>query len=218
MAMKLHLTDLERANRVSDILEIKNLIGRRQFYQNYGMVEEEFRDLWSQEADAVYTQNDICIQGLENIQKAFAKKRARVGQGHNEMRPLTTPLVRLAADARTAQGLWYFLGHSSDEGEKGKWVNGRICADFIKEDGAWKIWHLLVGTDLTITAGEKRSDKFSEPHMVCDGELTMADVENVWKVKVGTFFDPAYNWSPYPPLPKDYRIWEEMVKIVPDCV
>ena len=54
--------------------------------------------------------------------------------------------------------------------------------------------------------------------MACDAELTMADVENVWKVKVGNFFDPSFNWAAWPELPKPYRIWEEMVKNVPDCI
>lgn len=218
MYMKLKLTDAERAERVSDVLEIKNLMARRQFYQNYGMVEEEFEELWTKQSEAVYTQNDLLIQGVENIKKAFLKKKARVGEGYSEMRPLTTPLVRLAMDARTAQGFWYSLGHKSPVGEKGKWVNGRICVDFVKEDGEWKIWRLLSGCDLTLVAGTNRTDKYSEPHMLCDGELEMADVENVWRVKVGNFFDPTYNWSPWPELPKPYKTWEEMVKNVPDCI
>jgi len=218
MSVKLNLTELERAERVSAVLEIKNLIGRRQFYQAYGLVDEEFDTLWTKKSPAVYTQNDICIQGVENIRKAFLKKQARVGEAHNEMRTLTTPLVYLATDARTAQGFWYSLGHLQEAGKPGEWVDGRICADFILEDGVWKIWHLLSGCDLTLEAGTKRTDKYSEPHMVCDSELTMADVEKVWKVKVGNFFDPSYNFAAWPELPKPYRIWEEMVKNVPDCV
>ena len=58
---------------------------------------------------------------------------------------LCTPIIQVAADGKTAKGLWFSPGHETTPDEKGKliahWCYGKFGADFIKEDGKWKIWH-----------------------------------------------------------------------------
>ena len=72
--------------------------------------------------------------------------------------PLTTPNIQVAADGQTAKGIWispgletYYYGHEHTcpdghvEGNapmRAYWCWGRYACDFIKEDGAWKIWHM----------------------------------------------------------------------------
>jgi hypothetical protein len=75
----------------------------------------------------------------------------------------TTPVIEVAADARTAKGMWIMMGLESgvmtdEEAAKaperlftpgrvqGKrvwahWVWARYGLDFLNEDGVWKIWH-----------------------------------------------------------------------------
>jgi hypothetical protein len=58
---------------------------------------------------------------------------------------LTTPVIQVAADGRTAKGLWFSPGHETTADANGNldpnWCWGKFGADFIKEDGQWKIWH-----------------------------------------------------------------------------
>jgi hypothetical protein len=63
---------------------------------------------------------------------------------------LTTPIIQVAADGKTAKGIWFSPGHETYAGETNPepggelvahWCWGKWGADFIKEDGQWKIWH-----------------------------------------------------------------------------
>ncbi|TMR24941.1 nuclear transport factor 2 family protein [Nonomuraea turkmeniaca] len=62
---------------------------------------------------------------------------------------LTTPVIEVAKDGMTAKAAWISPGAEAhhfgwEEGNplKAFWYWGRYNVDFIKEDGAWKIWHL----------------------------------------------------------------------------
>jgi hypothetical protein len=90
--------------------------------------------------------------GIDNIRKLYEEI---FGSGptkgvmfeHN----LTSPQIVVADDNQTDRGVWHSPGHETDPrmaedfGASGKpfatWVWGRIAADFIKENGEWKIWH-----------------------------------------------------------------------------
>jgi hypothetical protein len=64
--------------------------------------------------------------------------------GNFSMRTLTTPIIEIAGDGKTAIG-WT----SSAQGDKGgaQWSFERYGIDFVKEDGDWKIWHFHVYND-----------------------------------------------------------------------
>jgi len=58
-----------------------------------------------------------------------------------------TPVIEVADDGKTAKGLWYSIGQGvRPQGTTGKsteWMWEKYAVDFIKEDGKWKIWHLI---------------------------------------------------------------------------
>jgi len=62
-----------------------------------------------------------------------------------------TPVIEIAGDGKTAKGLWYSIGLSvrGQVDSSGKtsvntgWMWEKYGVDFIKEDGKWKIWHLI---------------------------------------------------------------------------
>jgi SnoaL-like domain len=70
------------------------------------------------------------------------------------MHTSTTPVIEIAGDGKTAQGAWYSPGM----GIMPKLVDGKVQlqammfwekygADFVKENGVWKIWHLQMAYD-----------------------------------------------------------------------
>ncbi len=200
------LTPQARTERVRDALEIRNLMGRRAFYQASGQVEAELA-LWAE--DCVYVQNNLCLRGRETLAAALRNKAARTGQGYMEWHPLTTPLIEIAKDGGSARGFWYSLGQQGAAGGKGNWVNGRLRADFIKTEAGWRIWRLISGTDLSLEAG---TDREAEPSLPCTDvllELTEADVAGL-EAERGVFYDPSFNWSPEPALPVAYDTLEEL--------
>jgi hypothetical protein len=71
-----------------------------------------------------------------------------------------SPVVEVAADGKTALGVWDSFGPSINGPDDSGWDWNKYGVDFIKEDGVWKIWHLQVfpvfstpyGTSVTDTA------------------------------------------------------------------
>lgn len=70
------------------------------------------------------------------------------------MHTSTTPVIEIAGDGQSAQGAWYSPGM----GILPQFVDGKLRlqammfwekygADFVKEDGVWKIWHLQMAYD-----------------------------------------------------------------------
>jgi len=64
---------------------------------------------------------------------------------------LTTPIIEVAGDGRTAKGTWWSPGHEAhtffwEEGSPriAFWYYCRYEVDFIKTDQGWKFWHLNV--------------------------------------------------------------------------
>lgn len=60
---------------------------------------------------------------------------------------LATPAIEVAADGKTAKGVWYSPGWESDTLDGSKDIVpiisfGAYSADFIKTEKGWKIWHL----------------------------------------------------------------------------
>lgn len=90
-----------------------------------------------------------------NVDPNFTGKPEHFGAGAEwVMHTSTTPVIEIAGDGKTAQGAWYSPGI----GVLPQYEDGKIHlqsmffwekygADFIKEDGAWKIWHLQMAYD-----------------------------------------------------------------------
>lgn len=59
---------------------------------------------------------------------------------------LTTPMIEVADDLRTAKCVWWCPGAGARKDEEGAhaiWVWGQVAADFIfTEKREWKVWHL----------------------------------------------------------------------------
>ena len=59
-----------------------------------------------------------------------------------------TPIIEVAKDLKTARALWLSPGLLNRRDDSGKLYARRgwakYAADFIKEDGEWKFWHLHV--------------------------------------------------------------------------
>ena len=167
--------------RWEDQRAIKNLMGK---YANCIMLNREqdvFPLFWSCADDVCLSFNDggyvgseavkgyydACYQRnklvAELMQKRFPKQlghlseEERYGIGPFKVRPLYTPVIEVAADGKTAKGLWYCLGAYNDVeacGPLAHWTWGYFAVDFIREDDGWKIWHLSYTNDVDCICGQ----------------------------------------------------------------
>ncbi len=82
-----------------------------------------------------------------------------------------TPVIEVAGDGKTAKGLWYSIGQSvrGTVDASGKtsvstgWMWEKYGVDFIKEDGKWKIWHLINLMDQGPTESQGRDNIAQAP-------------------------------------------------------
>jgi hypothetical protein len=86
------------------------------------------------------------------LQKIFPEKLGNLsdeelyGVGPFKAEPLTSFYMQEAEDLQTAKAIWMVEGSITDITEKGpvtNWSWGYYAADFIKEDGQMKLWHVL---------------------------------------------------------------------------
>ena len=172
----------ELTSRWEDIREIENLIGKRTFYTMLGNTDKIWQDFWCRKApdpsmgfnygyyqgyDAIagwfQAQKNYITQQTELVQAAYPEKLGGrslaeiLNVGNLNCENVSTPLIELAGDGQTAKGIWYVMGTDlkvGPSGQESSYSWGRLGVDFIKEDGAWKIWHTVFAQDLWTPTGE----------------------------------------------------------------
>jgi hypothetical protein len=140
----------QKLDRTADINEIKNLMARYQYYQWARMFDEQVT-LYAQKTKDVKAELEGMgvFEGIAGIKKIadMDPSIAAGGAGFMTVNTLTTPMVVVAGDGKTAKGIWISPGVNTSV-SNGKasagWRWARFGVDFIKEDGAWKIWHMHV--------------------------------------------------------------------------
>lgn len=144
-------TTLERIEKLESYDQINNLMGRFIFLLNAAHFEDipslfalKQKDVRSEMAWGVY-------DGAESIQRLYTQDIARPervngGKGQFNVYTLTTPVIEVDAHAQTAKGVWVLpsvnTGFYGPNGISANWGYTKYGADFIKENGEWKIWHL----------------------------------------------------------------------------
>ena len=167
MANSRQYTDEELIQRVWDVEEIKKLIHKRVIYIANEMRKEELNDLWVQDPEhqktASFGRNTGYYTGMDAIHDYYVvhhqKERekqlkelhaanpaiADIPQnlhiGCLSSHPVSTGLVELAGDGKTAKGLWYAIAQETeaqpDGTGKALWMPEKIAVDFVKEEDGW---------------------------------------------------------------------------------
>lgn len=126
--------------------------------------------------------------------------------GVMNLHTLTSPLIEVAEDGKTAKGVWVSPGiksHETDFNHQAYWSWSRYGVDFIKEDNKWKIWHLLM-CGMFRTPFEK-SWVEAEP-------VTMSFPQELKADRPSTYH---WMWRPrlalqnVPEIPEPYEKWRE---------
>ncbi len=171
---------MHMADVVEDTTAIANIMGRFTFLNCYKQMDRHFAE-WSKN-EPTLTVNNGKFVGYEavksflvdynNAQTRWANEVMRKlhpeelggksdeeiwAVGSNTVLNFTTPIIEVAFDGKTAKGLWYIYGATTEvysSGPKAAWNFGKCAVDFIKEDGVWKIWHMIIFTDIECPLGQ----------------------------------------------------------------
>ena len=141
--------------------------------------------------------------------------------GNMYAHPLTTGLVELAEDGKTAKGLWYSIGNEAMAQADGtahvQWMLGKVAADFVREEDGWKIWHIVISTDVDCQAGHDYGEYPVYEDWSADSTNQVRREFGRPTVEVLTH-DVTFNWwDNYPPMPpKDYKTFTDDISYGPE--
>lgn len=141
----------QKLEKLESYNQINNLMGRFIFLLNAARFDDlptlfalKRNDVRSEMAWGVY-------EGENSIRRLYTQEIARpeqvnAGKGQMNVYTLTTPVIEVDRHAQTAKGVWVLpsvnTGFYGSDQITANWGYTKYGADFIKEDGEWKIWHL----------------------------------------------------------------------------
>ena len=171
----------QQLTRWEDQREIKNLMGKYALTMLLEERDQAFDRFWSGNADVCLGFNDGWYAGPEAIRGYYTAQAARTraesnlladlfpeklgglsekekyGVGHMDNRPVSAPVIAVAGDGQTAKGMWTSFGSYTafdpKYGPQSHWNWSVYAVDFTREDGAWRIWHMQVLTELDALCG-----------------------------------------------------------------
>lgn len=161
----LQCTPQEMLGRIMDVEDCKKLVSRQMLNYNGGQTEKSLRTLWVQEpehkATASYGSPWGFYTGMDSIYRYYVEsfqKELGKHEGVSLFRAVNTPVVFLAGDGKTAQGMFLMSGEETWEKQDGTvealHIYGRVAVDFIREKEGWRIWHWVDIYQMTNPVGE----------------------------------------------------------------
>lgn len=232
------LSTLQLTERFEDRREIKNVMGKYVIScllcKENTIVEELFcsrddislsfnqghyvgREAVKGYFDAVC---DATAKKSKCLQKIFPEKLGKLsdeelyGVGPFKAEPLTNFYMQEAEDMQTAKAVWMVQGSITDVTPKGPltyWSWGYYAADFVKENGQMKLWHVLRVEDVHSLSGcdwgmpvddYPELPEFAELKEIVIPEPTIK--EQVWET-----FSAARGPAKTPRLPEPYKTFAE---------
>jgi len=201
----------DRIARQEDIEEVRNLMGKYEVWH----VPNKVTDTWqlfamkTPDVSAEIADWGVYV-GPEKIKRFYNEVHRVPYKGTMHEHYLTTYVIQVAKDGKTAKGVFFSPGHESWKNKKDErfatWVWGKYGVDFIKEEGVWKIWHLHWYTSM-------RSDFYKSWQEPC----FIPGLEFEQEAKVPADLPTTYH-KPYglntemdvvPPYPEPYETWDE---------
>ena len=221
--VKHEYSDDELIRRVTDIEEVKKLANKRVYYMINEWREKELDELWVSESEhtktASFGKNTGYYVGLDSIRKWYTAGQGGVGTLYQH--PISTGLVELAGDGKTAKGLWYSIGNEAmaqaDGTARVQWMLGKVAADFIREEDGWKIWHLVISTDVDCQAGHDYGEYPVYEDWSADSTNPVRREFGRPTVEMLTH-DVTFNWwDNYPPMPpRNYKTFTDDISYGPE--
>lgn len=237
------------AERAFEMLQVQNVYSKHAYYHAYPHLYcQELEDIWVDEngpnaETATWTnpqgiqvgmaliKENYCTnnmeslkQNLEKISKIYPEIEnipENIGAGSAyTIHTQTTPIIEVAGDGKTAKGLWYSPGISTNAVFKngkvetgGNWFFEKYAVDFIKEDGEWKIWHIGMYYDPTPPTWGAMGEMMAEPQPGEDAEEPAPSAGGLKMTKPNP--NPYESWTPKsvlklePRFPEPYYTFSE---------
>ena len=162
---------LRRIERLEAAQACRNLMGKYSYYHT-AFRNKEYVELWANRDDCYYRFPFGEYRGIEAIRHCYLVEHGdRTDPGMDQrlkgmlmMHEMDTEVLEVAEDGQTAKGCWISPGHETvpakdlKDGEEphgdANWCWGKYEVEFIKDNGQWKIWHMIMFTDIACPLGQ----------------------------------------------------------------
>ena len=191
----LHRDELDRywAKSVDDIVYAHGreaFFGRESTYQYY-----------------IETPKKMCENGRINALKNYGiVSEAPDGPGYRVHNVISSPVVEIAGDGQTAQGIWMahtFMSQITESGAAAPSFGlAKYGDEFYHEDGTWKMWHRRDYVDAMLPCNLRKEDPL-ENHipLFSDGVKTIAQEGDM-------IYHPYSCTRREPAIPQPYETWD----------
>jgi len=223
----------ELLERWEAVHEIENLMGRRAAMLLTIQDDTLFETMWTRNEPCLgfndgYYKGYEAVAGYFKARREYQLLRAKaaiqlnpelagktpeelLGVGALHGSNLTTPVIELAGDGKTAKGLWYVLDGEVDYGPAGYGTAhclGRIGVDFIRAEGGWKIWHLVYAEDIRTPMGTSWTEETPEDTALPELAAFRFPEPNVPETVYERWHDRR-QLKAFPPVPEPYETFGE---------
>lgn len=195
-----------------DTEEIRHLMGKYEVWHVPTKVTETWKLFTMKQPDvSAEIDNWGVYVGPESVKKLYEIGHVVPITGTMHEHYLTTYIIQVARDRKTAKGIFFSPGHETWMREGGKiasWVWGKYGCDFIKEEGEWKIWHLHWYTAFRCDFYKSWQEDFKLPFMEA---VNAVDAGELPPDKPTTFHNPYsldFVQKVVPDYPEPYDTWD----------
>lgn len=142
----------QKISELWDSQEIRKLMARYVYY-GYGRDWEKVPEMFANRDDIwIDCEGFGIFEGRKGIETFFVHwHHSMEGDAYGivSIHTLTTEIIEVAADGKTARGLWFSPGTETrrlagTRELEAFWIWGMYAVDFIKEGGEWKFWHFRI--------------------------------------------------------------------------
>lgn len=179
------MTLSERIHNANAAVECEKVMSKHVYYHAAGIHREEIEEFWTKSDECTWAHNfgqmgdkanyianyaDGQEANTRDIFEQVSKVYPEILDEHwvpdyraiceEAMHFTVSPVVEVAADGKTAKGLWYtpgciFSTLNPQQSREGTWIWERYGADFVFEDGQWVYKNLKVCCDMAGGMDEK---------------------------------------------------------------
>jgi hypothetical protein len=145
-------TQQQMIQELYDTEQVRKLMAKYVYY-SYAREWEHVPPLFAKRSDIwIDCEGMGTFDGDSGIREFFVKWHKSLegdGIGTQTLHTLSTEIIEVAGDGKTARGLWISPGTETKRSAETKeleayWIWGLYAIDFIKEDGEWCFWHFRI--------------------------------------------------------------------------
>lgn len=150
----------------ADFAGITNLMSLHSWYHAAMCNDLELKEIWVSPngefgKTAIWAQSSGYWSGMKKITEKYgnpSKGMMPEPKGGFIWHTITTPVIEIVEDRKTAKGIFYTPGivgeYKPAGGSIAAWMWEKYGVDSIMENGKWRVWHMKVYTDFAVSVGE----------------------------------------------------------------